>query len=120
MSVIKDVTLTDGTVILIEMEDADVPSSATADFGQPPGTELTSATDKLVDTMKSLQGTLRGVLQVVHEAIKEKAPSEWGVELNIGFKGKTSPIPVIVSGEASASVKVHAKWVKPNEQSSET
>lgn len=113
MSVIKDITLEDGTVILVEMEEADVPQpKQTEDLGLPEGAEPTDAADKLVDTMKSVQGTLRGIFQVVHDAVKEQSPSEWGVELNIGFKGKTSPIPVVLSGEASAALKVHAKWKK--------
>lgn len=114
MSEIKDITLGDGTVIFIEMEKANVPvpSSHEEDLGLPEGATPTGAAEKVVDTLKSLQGTLKGVFEAVHESVKGKSPSEWGVEINIGFKGTTSPIPVIVSGEASASIKVHAKWKK--------
>jgi hypothetical protein len=69
--------------------------------------------DTVVDTFKMLKGTLIGVFNFVHDSLKDNAPDEWGVELSIGFKGTTNPIPVIVSGEANAAIKVNAKWVKP-------
>ncbi|MCP4134935.1 MAG: hypothetical protein GY754_28430, partial [bacterium] len=37
---------------------------------------------------------------------------EWTLELNIGFKGKANPVPVILSGESNAAIKVTAKWFK--------
>lgn len=114
MSEIKTISLEDGTLIYIEMELADVPNTVDSCdiLGLPEGATPTGAADKVIDTLKAMQGTLKGICEAVHESVKEQSPSEWGVEINIGFKGKTSPIPIVVSGEASASVKVHAKWKK--------
>ncbi|GEM_PF-3484939 len=39
---------------------------------------------------------------------------EWTLELNIGFKGKANPVPVILSSESNA-IKVTAKWFKSYE-----
>jgi len=36
------------------------------------------------------------------------------LELNIGFKGKANPVPVILSSESNA-IKVTAKWFKSYE-----
>lgn len=118
MNVLRHVTLNDGTRILIEMEEVNVAdllsSRATnVDLGLPPDADPVGALDKIGDTVASLQATLRGVVKIVHESLKDNSPAEWGVELAIGFKGKTNPIPVIVSSEANASLKVHAKWLKP-------
>ncbi len=117
MSEIREVALHDGTVIYIEMEQAYVPIAVASDedLGLPEGATPTGAADKVIDTLKAMQITLKGVFEAVHDSVKERMPSEWGVELNIGFKGTTSPIPIIVSGEANASVKVHAKWKKSTE-----
>ena len=116
MNVIKDVKLDDGTVIFVEMQDSDVPLLQPTAIDLPAGAELAGAAEKLVNAATSLQQTFRGIFQLVHEAVRDKAPTEWGVQLNIGFKGKSSPIPVILSGEANASIKVHANWVKPKQE----
>jgi hypothetical protein len=46
----------------------------------------------------------------VHASLAEHSPHEWAMEVSIGFKGETQPIPVIVTGSATGSVKVTAKW----------
>ncbi len=50
--------------------------------------------------------------QTVQEGLREYQPDEWTLEINMGFKGKASPIPVILSGEAQGGIKVTAKWKK--------
>jgi hypothetical protein len=112
---IKGIALTDGTVVYIEMEEADVPDTTRAiGHGElPPGAEEVSAVDKAVDTMKKLQGTLQAFFETIRDSVGINPPEEWGAELNIGFKGTVNPIPVIVSGESSVAIKVHAKWVRP-------
>ena len=65
-----------------------------------------------MDTLQMLRGTLRSVFSVVRASLEDNPPDEWGVELNIGFKGTTTPIPVIVSGESSVAVFT-PKWAKP-------
>lgn len=122
MKSIRKISLDDGSVVLVEMEEVDAATisdgvAENADLGLRRGATPVSAVDKVTDTVKSLQGTLRGVVEIVHTALKESSPAEWGVELNIGFKGTTNPIPIIVSGEASASLKIHAKWKKSYQKS---
>ena len=117
MSIIKQVSLHDGTLILIEMEEADIPQTKMTDnYGLPEEAEPAGVADKVIDTMQSLQETLGGIFQVIQNSIKDKSPSEWGVELNIGFKGKTNPMPVILSAEANASIKIHAKWIESTQE----
>ncbi|MCP4697936.1 MAG: hypothetical protein GY862_13950 [Gammaproteobacteria bacterium] len=118
MNEIKEIELSDGSTIFVEMEEAELPELAgrESDYDLPEGAELTSAaSDRIIDAMETLKSTLSGVFNTIHEGIKDKAPDEWGVEINIGFKGKVNPIPVIVGGESNVAVKVHAKWVKPRQ-----
>jgi len=70
-----------------------------------------SAAARMQDTMSLLKGTLGSTANMVYEGVKECSPKEWSLELNIGFKGKASPVPVILSGESNVAIKVTAKWV---------
>tara|TARA_B100000953_G_scaffold277113_1_gene251712 strand:+ start:2337 stop:2693 length:357 start_codon:yes stop_codon:yes gene_type:complete len=117
LNTIKDITLNDGSVIFIEMEEVNqeaLPQVTRSEHPEdlPPGAELTSSADKVVDTLESLKGTLGTVFSTIRDSIKENAPDEWGVELNIGFKGKVNPIPIIVGAESNVALKIHAKWKK--------
>ena len=62
--------------------------------------------------MAVLKSNIEGMANTVYDSFKAHQPEEWSLELNIGFKGKVNPIPVILSSEASGSVKVTAKWKK--------
>jgi hypothetical protein len=44
--------------------------------------------------------------------VKAANPDEWSVEMNIGFKGKATPIPYIASGELDGGIKITATWKK--------
>ena len=114
MNSVKTIKLKDGTEIFVEMgsvdEDFVEANTPSRDLGLPEGATPTAVADKMLNAVEKLQSTLTGVISIVHQSLKDNAPSEWGVELNIGFKGKTNPIPIILSGEANASLKVHAKW----------
>jgi alpha-galactosidase/6-phospho-beta-glucosidase family protein len=114
MAMIKQIELRDGSALYVEMEQVDdMPKSRPASRGDlPSGAEEVTAAEHIVDAMQALQNTLHTVFNTVHEGVKNNAPDEWGVELNIGFKGKVNPIPVIVGSESSVAIKVHAKWVK--------
>jgi hypothetical protein len=103
-----------GGRIFVEMEKVDIPIKAVGQNSVEsiPDTELVSAVDEAIDALESLKTTVKGVINTIHESLEENAPHEWGVELNIAFKGKVSPVPVIVSGESEVAIKVHAKWVK--------
>lgn len=119
MKLIHKLTSRNGGVIYIEIPDADLEflennASHERNSGAnlPEGAELTSAQTRIVDTLKALRQSISAVATEVSEAFVEAAPTEWAVEINIGFKGKVNPIPVIVSGGAEASLKVVAKWKK--------
>ena len=117
MSTIKDIILADGTVIYVEMDETELPQprAPKKGGGLPSGYEEVSAVDDALDALETLQGTLKAVFTAIQESLKANSPNEWGAELNIAFKGKVNPIPVIVSTESSVAIKVHAKWVRKSE-----
>lgn len=69
------------------------------------------AVGEAADALKAVQQTIQSLAETVYNGFQSHQPNEWTLELNIGFKGKTA-IPVIVSGEASAAIKLTAKWCK--------
>ncbi len=120
------IQMKDGGQLWVEVEEVEIPAELTQGGtagelspNMPLGTEeicfrekVKELGDKIRDVNEILRQSLSGIFETVAESVKEKQPDEWGVEVNIGFKGKTNPIPVILSGEANASIKVHAKWTK--------
>ncbi|MCP4109635.1 MAG: hypothetical protein GY749_29630, partial [Desulfobacteraceae bacterium] len=114
MNKIKEIQLADGSSIFVEMEEADLPESVQGKQADdlPEGAEETSAAEKVYDAMQLLKKTLSSAAETVHEGIQKAEPDEWTLELNIGFKGKANPVPVILSGESNAAIKVTAKWFK--------
>lgn len=114
MNSIKEIILHDGSSVYVEMESVEeMPESRHVIRGNlPPGAEEVTAAGRIVDAMQVLQNSLQTVFNAVHDSVKNNAPDEWGVEVNIGFKGKLNPIPVIVGSESSIAIKVHAKWTK--------
>jgi hypothetical protein len=91
---IKPLVLDDGSQILVEVEQADVPLAG----------------DKLADAMTMLRTSIGAMARNVRESLADQSPDEWAMEVSIGFKGETQPIPVVVTGSAAGSVKVTAKW----------
>lgn len=80
--------------------------------GKPAGfTEaLRKAGELTEDAGTALKAMITAVAQTTSDALLATDADEWSVELNIGFGGKVSPIPTIVSGEATASIKIQARW----------
>lgn len=78
----------------------------------PPGAEPTGLFDDAIIGGRLLQETIANTAQSVYDSLQEMQPDEWSVELNIGFKGKATIIPILVSGEGNGSLKVTAKWKK--------
>jgi hypothetical protein len=115
MSEIAEIKLAGGGVLFVETEDVAIPHvPALAATGRklPAGAEEVGAREMARDTLQLLHDTLKPVAEAVHEAFVKAQPDEWGMELNIGFKGKANPIPVIVSGEASVAIRIKATWKK--------
>nr|VFK26477.1 MAG: hypothetical protein BECKMB1821G_GA0114241_102131 [Candidatus Kentron sp. MB]VFK30360.1 MAG: hypothetical protein BECKMB1821I_GA0114274_101517 [Candidatus Kentron sp. MB]VFK75185.1 MAG: hypothetical protein BECKMB1821H_GA0114242_101717 [Candidatus Kentron sp. MB] len=115
MNELKAIRLADDSCIFVEMDVVDnVPTTTRSSHkgALPPGAEEVGAVDKALDTLNILKDTLSSVFSTVQDTLKDNSPDEWGVELNIGFKGKVNPIPVIVGGESNVAIKVHARWKK--------
>ena len=117
MNKIKEIQLADGSSVFVEMEEADLPGSTQAgqadDLSE--GAEKTNADKKIKNAMQMLENTLSVAADTVYEGIRKAEPKEWTLELNIGFKGKANPVPVILSSESNAAIKVTAKWFKSYE-----
>lgn len=120
MPEVRAIQIADGQYIYVEV-DGDVEDSlpksnpSSNDDWRPNLPEHASPTgpvEDVVDAMKSLQQNIKTIAESVHASFHAHQPEEWTLELNIGFKGKASPIPVILSGEATGAIKVTAKWLK--------
>jgi chemotaxis response regulator CheB len=94
---IKPITLDDGSQILVEVEQAEVPAAA-------------SQSDLPADAMQLMRHGIAAMARNVRESLAGESPDEWTMELGVGFKGEDRPIPVIVTGASTGSVKVTAKW----------
>ena len=117
MSIIHKLLLPDGTSIYVESEEVDLPKSSngTTSIDLPYGAEHVGAVDNMLNAMDILKNTIASTANTVHKSLQEAKPDEWSVELSIGFKGKTTPIPVILSGESDVAIKVLVKWKKIEE-----
>ena len=112
MTAIHEIKSKDGDSLFIEVEDVEI-SNIDSEQKSQYGDDLQncSAKEFTKDTLEVLKKTLKNVTEIVSDGLGDISPDEFSIELNIGFKGKSSPIPVILSGEASSSIKVNAKWV---------
>jgi hypothetical protein len=95
---IKPLTLDDGSQVLVEVEHADLPGDAGA-----------------ADTLQAMQHAIAGMAHSVQTSFGDAAPREWTMELGIGFKGDSRPVPVIVAGSSSGSIKITARWKREQE-----
>ena len=106
--------------LYVEMEEAEVPplpatenreEPSGAEFEDTPGdAELINFQDDFNEAVGNLRSTIDALATDVARALENAAPTEWSLEFNIGFKGKASPIPVLLSGEGSAALKLTATW----------
>ena len=113
MPQVKSIKLASGRSIYVEMESAEIAVQGWKPSDMDDSDSPVGIKDQIVDTLQTLQDNIKTLAETVHESLKLQQPDEWSLELNIGFKGTTSPIPVILSGEASGAIKVTAKWKKP-------
>ncbi|WP_058554193.1 CU044_2847 family protein [Thiohalocapsa sp. ML1] len=95
---IKPLTLDDGSQILVEVDHAELPGGA-AD----------------THTLQAMQRAIAGMARGVQASFGDAPPTEWTMELGIGFKGEGTPVPVIVAGSSSGSVKVTARWKRDDD-----
>lgn len=71
--------------------------------------EQVNALDSVKEAGSQVHQTIKALSNTVQSALSDAKPSEWSLEINLGFKGKTG-IPFIAEGEANGTVKVTAKW----------
>jgi hypothetical protein len=79
--------------------------SGTSPIGGGRGTATEVVTLAVDDVAKGLQSISTAVVT----AMERIAPDSWSVELNVGFKAG-SGVPVLMSGEANAALKVTLNW----------
>lgn len=112
---IRKLQLPNGKCVFIEVEivdDINIPKSSSAPNDLPPGAEPTGIVDDAIIGMKLFQENISNMAESVYDSLKDLKPDEWTVEMNIGFKGKATPIPFIATGELAGGVKVIATWKK--------
>ncbi len=109
-----------GGVLYVEMEEAEIPPRPKARKQEreprssledtPEDADLIGFRDDVEDAADTLRSMINSLATDVAGALDKAAPSEWTLEFNVGFKGKANPIPVILSGEGSAALKLKATW----------
>jgi hypothetical protein len=120
MKTVGPLRTSSNTVILVQTDGDDVDlgglsvaSSFRAMSDLPDGAEPVTAIADVIDAMQSLRDGLRDIVEHVKVAIEASQPSKWKLEVNIGFKGKSAPIPFVLAGEADASIKLQFEWDRP-------
>ncbi len=112
------IELEGGKRLYVEMEPLDetweaaLSPTARRPSDLPAGAEPTGLLEDMGDALAQMRENIEILANRVQEALAESKPSEWSVEIHIGFKGKTRPIPFIVEGSADAALKVTATWKK--------
>jgi hypothetical protein len=105
--------MTAAGVLWIEV--APGPDEAALEFsrlrsGAKPIARMDAVAGSIIATsLDELEGSLAAISGAVAKALERVAPDEWSVEFGIGFKG-TAGLPVIVSGETTANLKVTMSW----------
>ena len=113
MSRVQEIQLADGRRFFVEVDDTtevEVSVPATSHSRLPVEAEGTSAKAKAGEAIELLQTHIGAVVDSVTESLKANMPDELTVEMSVGFKGKTSPVPVVLSGEVNGGIKITAKW----------
>jgi len=115
---IKRLKLSNGKQIFIEVDSSeDIKANPSHEHGEdlPEGAEPTGIKDEVTDSISIFRDNIEGIAETVHASLKSIQPSEWTVEMTVGLKGKTNPIPFIVTGEMNGGIKVTATWKKEQE-----
>lgn len=112
---IRELQLPNGKRVFVEVDitkDIHLPGVSEQPGDLPPGAEPTGIVEDAVIGMKLFQENIKNMAECVYDSLKEMKPDEWTVEMNIGFKGKSTPIPFIAGGELGGGIKVSATWKK--------
>lgn len=113
---VQEIKISENESIWVEYEDVDIKAplkKGEQDIDDmPEGAEPVGFAEDFADAVQLIKSNIASMASLVHESLKDNQPEEWGVELNIGFKGRANIIPVILSGETTGGIKVTAKWTK--------
>jgi hypothetical protein len=82
------------------------------------GSSAVSATTQELSAIsdQELRRGLQSICSTVVSAMSEISPDSWAVELNIGFKA-SAKVPILMAGEANASMKITLNWRKGESKS---
>ena len=100
-----------GIELHVEVDELDIPGDrrAKSDDLADRGLTATGVADRVTDSASELREMLSAVTSSVRGALDQSKPSEWAIELMVGFKGEAG-VPCLMKGEANASIKLTAKW----------
>jgi hypothetical protein len=78
------------------------------------GSTLATVANTAVEGIEAsdIRRGIEAISSAVSMALENAAPETWTVELNLGFKAGLK-VPVLMSGEANAALKVTMNWKKP-------
>lgn len=62
---------------------------------------------------EELERGISNLCSTLMQALQKAAPDAWSVEFNLGFKA-AGGVPVLLSGEGNAALKVTLSWKKPD------
>ena len=104
---------------LIEVEIINIGSPIRADARgrlDPGATFVSGGGDTITHSIEriaasDIQRGIESICSAVGSALIGAAPDSWSVELNLGFKANAK-VPVLMSGEANAALKVTMNWKK--------
>ena len=119
------IKLDNGQSMLVEVLDVELPKeiknkmSFESTFSDlPEGAEPIGVMDDMKIGMELLKDDLKNIVATVKDAFIENQPNEFSVEMNFGFVGKGSVIPLLVSTEAKGGIKIKATWKKGTDNGS--
>jgi hypothetical protein len=71
---------------------------------------LTSSIEGIEES--ALRNSIEKICSALSLALEKSTPDAWAVEINLGFKAGLK-VPILMSGEANAALKVSMSWKKP-------
>lgn len=101
----------DGATFHVEVDEAAStgPHRIAANDSDRPGLTPTGVADRIADAGSELHQMVASVTSSMRTALEKSAPTEWAIELSIGFKGEAG-IPYLTKGQANATIKLTATW----------
>lgn len=108
---------TSSTIIHVELVGTENAAARSARSKLDPGAEYISggflAASREVESIDTaaVQSGIAAICSAVGAGLQNAGPDSWAVEINLGFKAGLK-LPVLMSGEANAALKVTMNWTK--------